>query len=107
MIKALFEKASGTPSERTLKRPHPDPGALFAGVLDEIREDDKGCTVIEETPDERRYPIVVGAGGNRPLGEVVVPPGMVFLFGDMRARATAGSDRSPSTRCSGARPSCG
>jgi signal peptidase I len=69
------------------RRPHPDATALFAGVPDEIPEDDEDYTVLEETLDERRYPIMVGAGDNRPLGEVVMPPGMVFLFGDMRARS--------------------
>ena len=68
-------------------RPHPDAAALFTDVPAAIRDDGTDYRVLEETLDARRYLIVVESGGTRPLGEVVVPPGMVFLFGDMRARS--------------------
>ena len=67
--------------------PHPTAAPLLAEVCAETREDDSDYIVLEETLEDRRHPIVVRSGGGGPLGEIVVPPGMVFLSGDMRARS--------------------
>jgi signal peptidase I len=67
--------------------PHPDAPALLASVPDDIRSEAEEPAVLEETLDARRYPILVASDTHHPPGEVVVPPAMVFLLGDMRARS--------------------
>jgi signal peptidase I len=75
---------NGQPLEH---HPHPAAAALFANLPDELREDSAADAVLEETLDARRYPILAGVDHSHAPGDLVVPPGMVFVFGDMRARS--------------------
>lgn len=75
-------------------RPHPDGAALLASVPDDL-DDDTNYTVVEETLDDRRHPIMVEPGNTDGFGETVVPPGMLLVLGDMRARSRDGRTFGP------------